>query len=489
MAELRIIKNSGREATLPDGVVEDFKKSLRGRLLRPGDDGYEGARKIWNGMIDRRPALIARCAGAADVARCVDFARAENLVLAVRGGGHGVAGNAVCDGGLMIDLSVMRTVRVDPARRTARADAGVTWGEFDHETQAFGLATPGGQVSTTGIAGLTLGGGWGWLARKYGLASDNLLSVDIVTADGKLRTASDTEHADLFWGVRGGGGNFGVVTSFEYRLHPVGPVVGGFVFYPFAIARDVLQRYRELTRKAPDELAADAALLTLPDGTKVAGIAACYCGTVAEGERLLGPLKTFGTPVVDQLGPTSYISVQTMLDASYPSGLQQYWKSSFLREVDDKAIDTMIAHCTAPASPMCHGLLEFQAGWCRGSRRSSRHRVRGARRPARFPGSGVVRRSGRGQAVCAVGARVLGSHGAVLHRWRVRQLSRKRRGRGGRAGPGGLREREVSTTARPEGAVRSQESLPPEPEHQAARRDAVSITRRGRIAAFDRPAA
>ena len=209
---------------------------------------------------------------------------------------------------------------------------------------------------------MTLGGGWGWLARKYGLASDNLLSVDIVTADGKLRTASDTEHADLFWGVRGGGGNFGVVTSFEYRLHPVGPVVGGFVFYPFAIARDVLQRYRELTRKAPDELAADAALLTLPDGTKVAGIAACYCGTVAEGERLLGPLKTFGTPVVDQLGPTSYISVQTMLDASYPSGLQQYWKSSFLREVDDKAIDTMIAHCTAPASPMCHGLLEFQLG-------------------------------------------------------------------------------------------------------------------------------
>ena len=362
MADLRILERSGAETVLREAAVEEFRGSLRGRLLRAGDDSYDAARKIWNGMIDRRPALIARCAGAADVVRCVDFARANDLVLAVRGGGHNIAGNAVCDGGLVIDLSAMKTVRVDPARRTARADAGVTWGEFDHETQAFGLATTGGQVSTTGIAGLTLGGGWGWLARKYGLASDNLLSVDIVTADGKLRTASDTENTDLFWGVRGGGGNFGVVTSFEYRLHPVGPVVGGFVFYPFAIAREVLQRYRELTHTAPDELAADAVLLTLPDGSKVAGIAVCYCGPVAEGERLLGPLKAFHTPLVDQLGPTSYRAVQTMLDASYPSGVQHYWKSSFLQDIGDKAIDTMIAHCTTLASPMCHGLLEYQLG-------------------------------------------------------------------------------------------------------------------------------
>ena len=202
----------------------------------------------------------------------------------------------------------------------------------------------------------------GWLARKYGLASDNLLSVDIVTADGKLRTASATENADLFWGVRGGGGNFGVVTSFEYQLHPVGPVVGGFVFYPFAMAKEVLQRYRELTQAAPDELAADAALLTLPDGTNVAGIAACYCGPVADGKRMLGPLKTFGTPLVDQLGPTSYTAVQTMLDASYPSGIQHYWKSSFLQDISDKAADTMIAQCTSRPSPMCHGLLEYQLG-------------------------------------------------------------------------------------------------------------------------------
>ena len=271
MADLRILAQSGAETILSEAVVEKFRGSLRGRLLLTGDDGYEAARKIWNGMIDRRPALIACCAGAADVVRCVDLARANNLLVAVRSGGHNVAGNAVCDGGLVIDLTGMKTVQVDPSGRTARADAGVTWGEFDHQTQAFGLATTGGQVSTTGIAGLTLGGGWGWLARKYGLASDNLLSVDIVTADGKLRTANATDNADLFWGVRGGGGNFGVVTSFEYRLHPIGPVVGGFVFYPFAMATEVLQRYRELTHTAPDELAVDAALLTLPDGSRSPG--------------------------------------------------------------------------------------------------------------------------------------------------------------------------------------------------------------------------
>ena len=362
MADIRIIKTTGGDALLREAAVDEFKASLRGQLLRTGEEGYEAARKIWNGMIDRHPALVARPAAAADVINCVNFARANDLVVAVRGGGHNVAGNAVCEGGLVIDLTGMKRVGVDPARRTARADAGLTWGEFDAETQSFGLATTGGQVSTTGIAGLTLGGGWGWLARKYGLASDNLLSVDIVTADGKLRTASLTENADLFWGLRGGGGNFGVVTSFEYQLHPVGPVVGGFVFYPFAVAGEVLRRYRELTHNAPDELAADAVLLTLPDGTKVAGIAACFCGSVADGERLLQPLKTFQTPLVDQLGPTSYTAVQTMLDASYPAGIQHYWKSSFLQDISDKAIDTMIAHCTTLASPMCHGLLEYQLG-------------------------------------------------------------------------------------------------------------------------------
>ena len=235
MADLPVITTQGanlKPSVLTAATVQDFASQLRGALLRPGDAGYDDARKIWNAMIDKRPALIARCVGVADVIHCVDFARTHNLLVAVRGGGHNVAGNAVCDGGLVIDLSCMKGMRVDPVRRTARAEPGLTLGEFDHETQVFGLATTGGQISTTGIAGLTLGGGWGHLARRYGLTCDNLLSVDLVTAGGQFLTASATEHEDLFWGVRGGGGNFGVVTSFEYRLYPLGPVLAGIVAYP-----------------------------------------------------------------------------------------------------------------------------------------------------------------------------------------------------------------------------------------------------------------
>lgn len=362
MADLRVIKNTGAEASLGEPAVEEFKGSLRGQLLRAGEDGYDQARKIWNGMIDKRPALIARCTGVADVMNCVSFARASDLVVAVRGGGHNVAGNAVCDGGLMIDLSQLKSVRIDPVGRTARAEPGLTWGEFDRETQAFGLATTGGQISTTGIAGVTLGGGWGWLGRKYGLACDNLLSADIVTADGKFLTANATENEDLFWGVRGGGGNFGVVTSFEYRIHPVGPVLGGIVAYPFAKATEVLKRYRDFTHTAPDELAADVVLITMPDGTPVVGIAVCYCGPLAEGERLVRPLREFGPPLMDQLGPTSYTAVQKMIDAFYPAGLQSYWKSSFLKQISDEAIDTTVAYCAKRPSPMCHGVIEYQLG-------------------------------------------------------------------------------------------------------------------------------
>jgi FAD/FMN-containing dehydrogenase len=244
--------------------VPELRASFRGTLLRPGDPGYEPARRVWNGMIDRRPALIARCAGAADVIQAVGFARGRGLPLAVRGGGHNVAGNAVCDGGVVIDLSAMKAIRVDPARRTARAEGGVTWGELDRETQAFGLATTGGIVSTTGIGGLTLGGGIGWLGRSYGLACDNLLSADLVTADGQLRTVSATEHADLFWGVRGGGGNFGVATSLEFRLHPVGPVLGGLLIHPFDAARDLLRLYRDFTATSPPELTCFAVLGSSP---------------------------------------------------------------------------------------------------------------------------------------------------------------------------------------------------------------------------------
>jgi FAD/FMN-containing dehydrogenase len=354
--------NTGAEAVLEEGVVEAFRASLRGQLLRAGDAGYDAARTIWNGMIDRCPALIARCAGVADVIHGVNFARTHQLLLAVRGGGHNVAGNAVCDGGLMLDLSGMQSVRIDPVRRTARAEPGLTWGEFDHETQVFGLATSGGQVSTTGIAGLTLGGGWGYLARKYGLASDNLLAVDIVTANGRLLTASATEHADLFWGVRGGGGNFGVVTSFEYQLHPVGPVLAGAVIHPFAQARAVLRFYRDFTMAAPDELASGAVCMTMPDGTPVAGIVVCYNGPLEAGERVLQPLRAFGTPLADQIGSMPYTAAQKLLDAFYPPGLQQYWKASFLREISDEAIDTIVTYCAQRPSPICHGLIEHTLG-------------------------------------------------------------------------------------------------------------------------------
>jgi FAD/FMN-containing dehydrogenase len=347
---------------LKPAAVQSLKQNLRGELLEPSDAGYDAARRVWNAMIDRRPALIARCVGAADVAMCVNFAREHNLVISVRGGGHNVAGNAVCDGGLMIDLSRMKSVRVDPVRRTARADPGLTWGEFDRETQAFGLATTGGQISATGIAGLTLGGGWGHLARKHGLVCDNLLSVDLVTASGRLLTASNNEHEDLFWGVRGGGGNFGVATSFEYQLHPVGPVLAGIVAYPLQKAKEVLKLFREVTSAAPDEFSSGLVLITLPDGTPVAGIVACYNGPIEAGERVLKPLRAFGPALVDQIGPIPYTAAQRLIDAFYPPGLQNYWKSSFLKTISDEVIDVMVDYCGRRPTPICHGLIEHQLG-------------------------------------------------------------------------------------------------------------------------------
>jgi FAD/FMN-containing dehydrogenase len=276
MGELRVIMNTGADAVLGEGAVEALRASLRGPLLRAGDAGYGAARTIWNGMIDRRPALIARCAGAADVIAVVQFAREHDLLVSTRGGGHNIAGKAVCDGGLMIDLSRMKSIRVDPVARTVRAEPGVLGGEFDRETQAFGLATPVGTVSTTGIAGLTLGGGQSWLGSKYGLSIDNLLSVDIVTSDGVLYTASATQHEDLFWAIRGAGHNFGVVTSFEYRLHLVGPVLGGMVLHPFERATEVLRFYREFTASQPDELETWAGILTGPDGNLLVALVPCY---------------------------------------------------------------------------------------------------------------------------------------------------------------------------------------------------------------------
>lgn len=362
MNELEVMTIHGSPTALPLPVVEAFQTRLRGALLRPGAAGYETTRRIPNGMIDRRPALIACCAGVADVRACVQFAQAHALLISVRGGGHNVAGAAVCDGGLMIDLARLQGVRVDPVRQTVRAEGGTTWGVLDHETQAFGLATTGGVVRATGIAGLTLGGGHGLLMRSYGLACDNLLAVDVVVADGRFLTASATDHGELFWGVRGGGGNFGIVTSFAYRLHPVGPLLGGLLLYPLTQAREVLRRYRDLTSTAPDALGSLAALATLPDGTPTVALLLAYNGPCEDGERLLQPLRTFGPPLADQVGPTSYLALQSISEHFNPPGLRNYNRSDYLPALSDDAIATLVEHFTTVPTPQTHIVIEHLGG-------------------------------------------------------------------------------------------------------------------------------
>src|SRR5713226_477805 len=353
MTDLHVVTAEGSDAILEEAAVHDFAAGLRGRLLRPADGGYDEARTVWNGMIDRRPALIARCAGVADVIAAVRFARTRELLVSVRGGGHNITGNAVCEGGLMIDLSPMKSVRVDPGKRTARAEAGLTWGEYNRETQAFGLASTGGVVSTTGIAGLTLGGGLGWLMGKHGLSCDNLLSADIVTAEGQFLTASADQHPDLFWGLRGGGGNFGVVTSFEYRVHPVGPVLAGMVLHPMAKAREVLRFYRDYARTCPDELTAFAALMTSHEGDPVVAIVVGYIGDLAEGEALVMPVRKFGSPLVDTIAAMSYIQLNQIFDAAFPyGGVQRYWKSSFLRQLGDDVLEILVHRAATMRPPM-----------------------------------------------------------------------------------------------------------------------------------------
>ena len=353
MTDLRVITSDGDDAIIEEGVVQEFAGSLRGPLLRPGDAGYDQARIVWNGMIDRHPAMIAHCTGVADVLAAVCFARTHGVRVSVKGGGHNITGNAVCEGGLMIDLSPMKSVRIDLQKRIARAEAGLNWGEFNRETQAFGLATTGGVVSTTGIAGLTLGGGLGWLMGKHGLSCDNLLSADIVTADGQFLTASAEQNPDLFWGLRGGGGNFGVVTSFEYRLYPVTSVLAGMVVHPMDQAKEVLRFYRDFARSSPDEMITAAALLTSHEGAPVAAIIAGYIGDIAAGEAVVAPLRRFGTPLADTIAPTSYCELNSLFDAAVPYGnVQRYWKSSFLKELPDDLIDIFVARSAKLPSPM-----------------------------------------------------------------------------------------------------------------------------------------
>lgn len=342
MADLKMRTSTGADSIVTEAEVAEFGESLRGPLLGRGDAGYDEARTVWNGMTDKRPGLIVRCAGVADVIDAVNFARQHRLLVGVRGGGHSVAGRSVCEGGILIDLSQMKSVRVDPEKQTARAEAGVRWRGFDRETQAFGLATTGGTNSDTGIAGLTLGGGLGWLAGKYGLTCDNLLSADVVTADGRFLTASAEENPDLFWGLRGGSGNFGIVTSFEYRLHEVGPVLGGMVAHPLENAREVLRFYSDFSSDIPDELNTLCALLTSPEGVPIVAIAVCYNGSVDRGEEALRPLREFGPPLEDRIQPMPYLVLQTMLDDLFPRGRQYYWKANLIGQIGDDAIDTMI---------------------------------------------------------------------------------------------------------------------------------------------------
>ncbi len=360
--ELRVSTTSGAEKMLAEKAVEQLRSRLRGSLLRATDAGYDECRRIFNAMIDRRPALIIRCVSAGDVLHAVRFARDHEVLVAVRGGGHGVAGKAVCDGGIVIDLSLMKGIRVDPARQTARAEPGLRLAEFDRETQAFGLATPSGLISNTGIAGLTLGGGLGWLNGKYGLACDNLLSVDLVTADGELITANATENPDLFWGVRGGSGNFGVVTSFEYRLHPVGPVLAGMIAYPYGKARAFLRAALEASADAHDELTMKPVLLTFEDGTPAAAVNLCYCGSSDEGKRVVQRLRSFGQPAFDSVQPMSYVGLQSMLDAAVPLGRRHYWKSSFVRRASDEAIEIMVDFMSRKPSPMTFSYLMHAHG-------------------------------------------------------------------------------------------------------------------------------
>jgi FAD/FMN-containing dehydrogenase len=352
----------GTRDVIGEATLGELEGTLRGQLVRPADADYDEARAIWNAVHDKHPALIIRCAGTADVMHAVEFARSEGLPVAVRGGAHSIAGFSTVDGGVVIDLAPMQGIRVDPAARRAVAQPGVTWSSFDHETQAFGLAVTGGLVSSTGIAGFTLGGGFGWLLRKYGLTCDNLLSADVVTADGKLITASEREHPDLYWALRGGGGNFGVVTSLEFRLHPVGPMVfAGPVFYSGESARQVLRGWRDLTASMPDELSTLANILVAPPvpflpesvhGKMIVGLVGVYSGSTEDGAKAARPMRELAEPLLDLMGPMPYTAIQSLLDPLWGEGAQNYFTGALLRRLDDDAIDTLLEQHAAGQAPV-----------------------------------------------------------------------------------------------------------------------------------------
>jgi FAD/FMN-containing dehydrogenase len=347
---------------LTDDRLSELAARFRGDVLRPNTPEYESARKVWNGMIDRHPAVIARCKSVSDVQAAIRFGREHDLPIAIRGGGHNAAGLSVCESGIVIDLSGLRDVVVDPDKCTAVAGGGATWGEFDAATAKHGLATTGGVISSTGVAGLTLGGGLGWLMRSHGMSCDNLIGAEVVTADGRVVRATETENADLLWALRGGGGNFGVVTSLEFKLHPVATVLGGILFYPLSLARDVLRFYRDFTKTAPDALTVFCAMLFTPDGVPVVGLVICYNGPVDEGERAIKAIRDFATPIAGEVGPMPYTALQSMLDAGFPSGLQVHWRSEFVTSIPDALVEAAVSQFERVPSPLSAIMVEHFGG-------------------------------------------------------------------------------------------------------------------------------
>ncbi len=347
------VNQTVKSGTISEAQAQALQANLRGQLIRPGDKNYDEVRSLYNGMIDKHPALIARCVDVGDVIQCVKFAREDHITLAVRGGGHNGPGLGMCDDGLVIDLSLMKGVRVDPVAKSARVEGGATWGDVDHATHAFGLATPSGIISTTGVGGLTLGGGLGHLARTCGLTIDNLLAVDMVLADGRFVTASADENQDLFWAVRGGGGNFGVVTSFLFRLHPIDTVYGGPMLWPLEQSAEVLRFYRDYIVNAPEEMNGWFAFLTVPPGApfpenlhlkKMCGIVWCYTGPLDKAEEVFAPIRKFGPPVLDFVGPLPHPALQSMFDPIYPKGMHWYWRADWIKEISEEAIAEHVKH-------------------------------------------------------------------------------------------------------------------------------------------------
>jgi len=361
MAATRLRDQAGQD--VPQNLIEDFANSVRGTLIRPGDAPYEEARHVWNALIEKWPGAILRCSGTADIVAAVNFARKHGIRVAVRGGGHNVGGRALCDDGLVIDLSAMRGVYVDPSARTVRVQGGATLGDVDRETHLHGLAVPFGVISKTGVAGLTLGGGVGWLVRKYGPTCDNVLEMEVVTADGHVRTVNAKENTDLFWAMRGGGGNFGIVTSFLYQAYPVSTVLGGLIVYSRAAAGKILREYREFLADAPEDLTVYVGMIWTPDGTPATAVIPCWSGEdLEEGERVIAPLKELDDPLMVAVQPMPFPAMQSILDDAFPSGTRNYWKSAFVKDLPDGAIDVLVEQAKGMTSPMSGLLVEYYGG-------------------------------------------------------------------------------------------------------------------------------